>query len=30
MACHELGALRLGLVKIIGIENEAARIHDEK
>ncbi|MDC0254711.1 DUF3209 family protein [Bacteriovoracales bacterium] len=29
MACHELGALRLGLMKIIGIENEAARIHDE-
>ena len=29
MACHELGALRLGLMKVIGIENEAARVHDE-
>ena len=29
MACHELGALRLGLMKIIGIENEAAKVHDE-
>ena len=29
MACNELGALRLGLMKVLGIENEAARIHDE-
>lgn len=29
MACHELGALRLGLMKVLGIENEAARVHDE-
>jgi hypothetical protein len=29
MACHELGALRLGLMKVIGLENEAAKIHDE-
>ncbi len=29
MACHELGALRLGLMKVLGIENEAAKNHDE-
>ena len=29
MACHELGALRLGLMQVLGIKNEAARIHDE-
>jgi hypothetical protein len=29
MACHELGALRLGLMKILGIEDEAAKVHDE-
>ena len=29
MACHELGALRLGLMQVLGIEDEAAKIHDE-
>lgn len=29
MACHELGALRLGLMNVLGIKDEAARVHDE-
>ena len=29
MACRELGALRLGLMKLLGIEDEAAKVHDE-
>ena len=28
MACRELAALRLGLMNIVGIENEAAKQHD--
>jgi hypothetical protein len=30
MACHELGALRLGLQKVLGIEDAAAKDHDER
>ncbi|MFZ9002075.1 MAG: DUF3209 family protein [Bacteriovoracaceae bacterium] len=30
MACHELGALRLGLQKVLGINDEAAKDHDER
>ncbi len=28
MACHEVGALRLGLMNILGIKNEAERQHE--
>lgn len=29
MACHEIGALRLGLMNVLGIEDKALRQHDE-
>lgn len=29
MACHEIGALRLGLMNVLGIEDEAMKKHDE-
>ena len=28
MACHELAALRLGMMQILGRDNEAEKIHD--
>lgn len=28
MACHEVAALRLGLMKVIGIEDEASKQHE--
>lgn len=28
MACHELAALRLGLMRVVGIEDEAEKQHD--
>lgn len=28
MACHEIAALRLGLMKVLGIEDEAERQHE--
>lgn len=28
MACHEIAALRLGLMQVIGIEDEAAKQHE--
>jgi hypothetical protein len=28
MACHEIAALRLGLMKILGIDDEAERAHE--
>ena len=30
MACHELAALRLGLMKVLGIEDEAEKQHELK
>ena len=28
MACHEIAALRLGMLQILGRENEAEKVHD--
>jgi len=28
MACHEIAALRLGLMRVIGIDDEAERVHE--
>jgi len=30
MACHEISALRLGLMKCMGVSDDAAKTHDEK
>lgn len=30
MACHEMSALRLGMMNVLGIKNEAAKDHDER
>jgi len=28
MSCHEIAALRLGLMQVLGIQNEAERLHE--
>ena len=30
MACQELAALRLGMMNVMGIENDAGKVHDTK